>query len=163
MEFFYYFEDGTEVTSFEGLMADDRYGTDPDRFLTQIRQAGMETDSPPDDEDCASLNDTPDITMCLLTLLTLGPRSATPVGDHHRPVVADAARRRSAMTAIRSASSGGVRGHGLRRGVHGQAGLIAVRSTGDRLGRVGGEILVGGSRGTKRGPFGVLRCSRSTR
>lgn len=82
MEFFYYFEDGTEVTSFEGLMAHYRYGTDPDRFLTQIRQAGLETDPPTDDEDYDSMDDIPDIVLCLLTLLTLalGIRLSADVG-----------------------------------------------------------------------------------
>ncbi len=67
MDFFNYLVDGTEVTSFEGLMADDRDGTDPDRFLAQMRQAGLEVDPLPDDDD----SDAPDIMECLLALLTL--------------------------------------------------------------------------------------------
>ena len=41
MDYFYYFADGVEVTSFEPLLAHDRDGSDPDRFVPQMRQAGL--------------------------------------------------------------------------------------------------------------------------
>lgn len=42
-----YFVDGELVTGFEPLRAYDRAGTDPDRFLPQMRQVGL-LDEPPD-------------------------------------------------------------------------------------------------------------------
>lgn len=48
---FYYFSDGREVTSFEPLLSHYRDGSDPDRFVSQMRQAGLNVDPPPDDDD----------------------------------------------------------------------------------------------------------------
>ena len=48
MDYFYYFADGTEVTSFEPLLAYDRDGSEPDRFVPQMRQTGLRVDPAPD-------------------------------------------------------------------------------------------------------------------
>lgn len=39
-----YFVDGAAVTSFEPLLASIRYGTEPDRFLPQMRLVGLDVD-----------------------------------------------------------------------------------------------------------------------
>jgi hypothetical protein len=44
-----YLVDGQRVTSFRPELADDRSGSDPDRFLTQMRQAGLDTGQSADD------------------------------------------------------------------------------------------------------------------
>jgi Family of unknown function (DUF6461) len=44
---FHYYVNGTQVTGFEPLRAWDRWGTDPDRFLAQMQQAGLRVDPPP--------------------------------------------------------------------------------------------------------------------
>lgn len=49
MDHFYYFVDGAEVMSFEPLLAHDRGGSDPDRFVPQMRQTGLSVDPPADD------------------------------------------------------------------------------------------------------------------
>jgi hypothetical protein len=46
IDYFHYLVDGTEVTSFEPLMAYDRFGTKPDRFLREMRQVGLVVDRP---------------------------------------------------------------------------------------------------------------------
>lgn len=69
--YFYYFADGAEVTSFEPLLSSDRYGTDPDRFVPQMRQAGLDVDPPPDD---AVLQGDPNIAALRMLTLALGIR-----------------------------------------------------------------------------------------
>jgi hypothetical protein len=49
-DYFQYFADGTEVTAFEPLLARDRTGSDPDRFLPQMREAGLRVDEDQDEE-----------------------------------------------------------------------------------------------------------------
>jgi hypothetical protein len=44
-ENFEYWADGVKVTSFEPYRAFDRYGSDPDRFLDEMRQVGMRTEA----------------------------------------------------------------------------------------------------------------------
>lgn len=52
IDYFSYVVDGVEVTSFEPLRAWERSGTDPDRFLAQMRQAGLDVVPPdPDAEE----------------------------------------------------------------------------------------------------------------
>jgi hypothetical protein len=65
---FYYFADGTEVTSFEPLMARDRFGSDPDRFVSQMRQAGLRVDPPADDDDNELERDSGIAVLEMLTL-----------------------------------------------------------------------------------------------
>lgn len=65
-DYFYFYADGAEVTSFEPLMAYDRGGTDPDRFLPSMRLAGLDVDPPPDDVDVEQ-----DLRIALLYMLTL--------------------------------------------------------------------------------------------
>jgi hypothetical protein len=45
-----YFADGEEVTKFQPEMACYRYGHDPDRFVAQMRQAGLDIDELTDEE-----------------------------------------------------------------------------------------------------------------
>jgi len=44
MDGLWYFEDGVEVTWFEPLRSYDRRGSEPDRFVPQMRQAGLAVD-----------------------------------------------------------------------------------------------------------------------
>ncbi len=46
-----YFAGGEEATVFQPEMACYRYGRDPDRFVAQMRQAGVNLDEPADEED----------------------------------------------------------------------------------------------------------------
>jgi len=48
---FDYYRDGTEVTHFDPVLSWQRSGTDPDRFVPAMRQAGFDVDEPPDDDD----------------------------------------------------------------------------------------------------------------
>lgn len=48
-ESFEYWADGVRVTAFEPYRPVDRFGSDPDRFLREMRQVGMIAD--PDDDD----------------------------------------------------------------------------------------------------------------
>lgn len=50
-ENFEYWADGVLVTSFEPYMARYRHGSEPDRFLTEMRQLGMVIESDDDDDD----------------------------------------------------------------------------------------------------------------
>jgi hypothetical protein len=72
-ELFYYFVDRTEVTSFEPLLARDRDGSDPDRFVQQMRQAGLRVDPRPDDGD-HELERSPRIALLDMLTLALGIR-----------------------------------------------------------------------------------------
>jgi hypothetical protein len=67
LDHFYYFVDGTEVTSFEPLLSAWRDGTDPDRFVPQMRQVGLHVDPPNDDDPISHLNPT----IALFEMLTL--------------------------------------------------------------------------------------------
>ena len=66
IDYFHYFVDGTEVTAFEPLRAWDRFGTDPDRFLVQMRQVGLDVDPRPVGTELER-----DPTMELLDMLTV--------------------------------------------------------------------------------------------
>jgi hypothetical protein len=63
--YFRYYADGIEVTSFEPLLAHERYGSDPDRFVPLMRQVGLRTDLADDDDDFR------DPSIALLEMLTL--------------------------------------------------------------------------------------------
>jgi hypothetical protein len=72
LDYFYFYADGVEVTSFEPLMAYYRDGTDPDRFITSMSQAGLPVDRPPDaDDDDAPYGLDWDPPIALLNMLTL--------------------------------------------------------------------------------------------
>ncbi len=73
LDYFYFYADGVEVTSFEPLMAYDRGGTEPDRFLASMRQAGLDVDRPPDvdDDDAPIIELGWDPRIALLDMLTL--------------------------------------------------------------------------------------------
>ena len=60
---FHYYVDSVEVTAFEPLRGWERWGTEPDRFLPQMRQAGLRTDP-----DAARTRDS---RLALLDMLTL--------------------------------------------------------------------------------------------
>lgn len=66
--YFYFYADGVTVTEFEPLIARDRGGTDPDRFLTPMRRAGLAVDPPHPDQVTDRERD-PQI--ALLDMLTL--------------------------------------------------------------------------------------------
>jgi hypothetical protein len=68
-DYFYFYADGAEVTSFEPLLAYDRGGTDPDRFLAAMRRAGLDVDPPSDTDDDDELDQ--DLRIALLYMLTL--------------------------------------------------------------------------------------------
>lgn len=63
---FYYFADCDEVTSFEPLLSHYRDGSDPDRFVPQMRQTGLNVAPPQDEDDLES-----DPRTALLAMLTL--------------------------------------------------------------------------------------------
>jgi hypothetical protein len=65
-EYFFYYADTEEVTSFEALMSPWRSGSDPDRFAPHMRQAGLDVDPSPDDAELG-----PSPTLALLDMLTL--------------------------------------------------------------------------------------------
>jgi hypothetical protein len=72
LDYFYFYADGVEVTSFEQMMAYDRGGTDPDRFIASMRRAGLPVDRPPDaDDDDAPYGLDWDPPIALLDMLTL--------------------------------------------------------------------------------------------
>jgi hypothetical protein len=65
LNYFHYYADGVEVTSFEPLLARDRNGTEPDRFLPLMREVGLRPDDDGDDDE-----DFRDPTIALLEMLT---------------------------------------------------------------------------------------------
>lgn len=67
LSYFYYYIDGAEITAFEPLFGWARFGTDPDRFLPYMRQAGMRLD----DDD--AIKD-PVIAVLEMVTLALGIR-----------------------------------------------------------------------------------------
>ena len=71
MDYFYYLTDGTEVTSFEPLLAHDRDGSDPDRFVPQMLQAGLPVDR---SRDRARPQRSPRIAVLEMLTLALGIR-----------------------------------------------------------------------------------------
>jgi hypothetical protein len=70
--YFHYFVDGIEVTSFEPLLSAWRYGTNPDRFVPQMRQAGLDVEPPPDDAPAPPRS--PNIALLDMLTLALGIR-----------------------------------------------------------------------------------------
>ena len=68
LDYFLYCADGATVTSFEPLTPAWRDGTDPDRFVPQMRQAGLDVDPPADDDESEG---EPSPTTALLKMLTL--------------------------------------------------------------------------------------------
>ena len=62
LSYFHYYVDGAEITAFEPLLAWDRFGTDPDRFLPSMRQAGVRLD----DDDAVT-----DPVIAVLDMVTL--------------------------------------------------------------------------------------------
>jgi hypothetical protein len=68
---FHYLVDGTQVTFFEPLFPSQRFGTEPDRFLAEMRQSGMPVDSDTDDEYIAR---NPSIVLLEMLTLALGIR-----------------------------------------------------------------------------------------
>jgi hypothetical protein len=66
LNYFRYYADGVGVTAFEPLIARDRYGTEPDRFLPLMEEVGLRTGYG-DDEDFR------DPTIALLEMLTRAP------------------------------------------------------------------------------------------
>lgn len=73
LDYFFYFADGVTVTSFEPLLSAWRDGTDPDRFVPQMRHVGLDVDPPPDDAEEENDDDAVerDPTIALLEMLTL--------------------------------------------------------------------------------------------
>lgn len=73
IDYFRYLVDGTDVTSFEPLMSRYRSGTEPDRFLREMREVGLAVDLPdPGDEfDEDEFEDEPNPTVLALEMLTV--------------------------------------------------------------------------------------------
>jgi hypothetical protein len=71
LDYFYFYVDGVEVTSFEPLMAYDRGGTDPDRFIASMSQAGLPVNRRPDADDDRAYGLGWDPSLALLNMLTL--------------------------------------------------------------------------------------------
>jgi hypothetical protein len=69
--YFYFYADGVEVTSFEPLMAYDRWGTEPDRFIASMSRAGLPVVRPPEADDETGYPLAWEPTLALLTMLTL--------------------------------------------------------------------------------------------
>lgn len=68
LDYFFYFADGAVVTSFEPLMSAWRDGTDPDRFVPQMAQVGLDVEPPADDDESEQ---EPSPAIALLEMLTL--------------------------------------------------------------------------------------------
>jgi Family of unknown function (DUF6461) len=66
-----YLADGEQVTSFQPEMAWQRYGSDPDRFLAEMRQAGLRTEPPSPDDEPRKGGDYLDDVIAALDMLTL--------------------------------------------------------------------------------------------
>lgn len=82
-DYFYFYADGVEVTSFEPLMAYDRGGTDPDRFLAWMGRAGLPAERPldaDDDSPIAELGWEPRIALLNMLTLALGVEVPREVG-----------------------------------------------------------------------------------
>lgn len=89
LDYFLYFADGATVTSFEPLMSAWRDGTDPDRFVPQMRHVALDVEPRADDDEPERA---PSPTIALLEMLTLalgirlsrqtamGPLLTAPVG-----------------------------------------------------------------------------------
>ena len=71
IDHFRYLADGTEVTEFEPMAAWDRFGTEPDRFLREMRQSGLSAD-PDEDDELIDLD--PRIALLEMLTLSLGIR-----------------------------------------------------------------------------------------
>jgi hypothetical protein len=71
---FQYFVDGVTVTQFEPLLANDRFGSDPDRFLRQMRQAGLDPDPLPDHAPAPDAITDPRVALLKMLTLALGIR-----------------------------------------------------------------------------------------
>jgi hypothetical protein len=73
IESFWYYADKVEVTSFEPMQSAWRDGSDPDRFVPQMRQVGLDVDPPADDDD-SELERNPMIALLDMLTLALGIR-----------------------------------------------------------------------------------------
>jgi uncharacterized protein DUF6461 len=81
----WYFEDGVEVTWFEPLRSCDRRGADPDRFVPQMRQAGLAVD-PGEAADPDDYLDR-DFRICALDMLTLALGIRVPAQVAYGPLL----------------------------------------------------------------------------
>ncbi len=80
-DYFYFYADGVTVTEFEPLMAYYRSGTDPDRFLASMREAGLSVDPPADADDGGTdLERNPRIALLDMLTLALGIKIPREVG-----------------------------------------------------------------------------------
>lgn len=81
LDYFYFYSDGIMATAFEPLLAYDRRGTDSDRFLASMRQAGLDVDPPPDaDDEVSELEQDLRITLLYMLTLALGIKVSREVG-----------------------------------------------------------------------------------
>jgi hypothetical protein len=71
--YFWYYADGVEATAFEPMLSAWRGGSDPDRFVPQMRQVGLDVDPPADDDD-SELEGDPMIALLDMVTLALGIR-----------------------------------------------------------------------------------------
>lgn len=77
---FQYWEDGDMVTLFEPLTSWDRVGSEPDRFLREMREAGLDTErsGPPGSVSAVPEAESPDPVIAVLEMLTLAFRIRLP-------------------------------------------------------------------------------------
>ena len=80
-----YYEDGVLVTLFEPLRSYFRDGSDPDRFMPQMRQAGLAVD-PGEADDLDSYLDR-DFRICALEMLTLALGIRVPAQVAYGPLL----------------------------------------------------------------------------
>ena len=85
MDYFKYLVDGTVVTDFEPLRSYERSGTEPDRFVPEMRRSGLRVDRPVLDAPRAPLTRRPRI--CLLEMLTLALGIRLPADVAHGPLL----------------------------------------------------------------------------
>jgi hypothetical protein len=69
LDYFAFYANGNEITAFEPLLAAYRRGSDPDRFLPEMRQAGLSPDPLPPGAPAPPGG--PDPRIALLTMLSL--------------------------------------------------------------------------------------------
>jgi hypothetical protein len=82
----HYLADGEEVISFDPDLAHIRYGSDPDRFLAQMRAAGLDTEPARDDDEVLPEGDM-DPVIATLDMFTLALGIRLPASTSEGPLL----------------------------------------------------------------------------